>query len=253
MLFGERSLNTNRPVEPRLITGFPRLLARALATEGIQRWNARKVFLLYEEAHQADIERFVESLPDEVGRRIIPVCGQHAGIDLRLSGSELTEIRTSVTHVFHAANDVSTPERRLHGTVGGLNQLLRLAREMPNLERFSLFSTAFVSGNRTGIVREEELDIGQRLRMTFEDAMMQSEKAVRAAMPRMPITVFRPSAMVGQWRLGEEIEVTEGPTYLLSLMLKLPVESPLFCRAAVSSPSISYRLSTSLMHLGPSL
>ena len=56
-----------------------------------------------------------------------------------------------------------------------------------------------VSGNRTGIVREEELDIGQRL----DDVRRRNDavgKAVRAAMPRMPITVFRPSAMVGQWR-----------------------------------------------------
>jgi nucleoside-diphosphate-sugar epimerase len=55
---------------------------------------------------------------------------------------------------------------------------------------------------------------------------MLAEQTVRASMPRMPITVFRPSAMVGQWQRNETHRLTEGPTYLLSLMLRFPVDMP---------------------------
>ena len=136
--YGEHSLNHDHPMRPvALITGFPRLLARALATEGIQKWNASKVFVLHEEVDQEQANRFIASLPETIQERVVPLVGQLAGVDLRLSGAELMEVQSTVTHVFHAANDVSTPERRLHGTVGALNQLLRLAREMPHLQSSS--------------------------------------------------------------------------------------------------------------------
>ena len=85
-----------------------------------------------------------------------------------------------------------------------------------------------MSGNRTGLIGEEELEAGQTLRSPYEEAMYTAETMARAAMPRLPVTVCRPSAMIGHSRTGDASGLTEGPSYLLSLMLKMPSEVPFF-------------------------
>jgi len=97
---------------------------------------------------------------------------------------------------------------------------------MPHLRRVCLLSTAFVSGNRSGLILEEDLDAGQRLRTPYERSMFELEQIARAMMPRVPITVLRPSAMVGNSETGDASGLTEGPKYLLSLMVRLPADIP---------------------------
>ncbi len=104
MSCGVFSLSPEQKARPvALITGFPRLLARALTIEGIQRWNAAKIFVLYEEQHQEDADRFLKHLPSGVKDNVIPLVGQLSGIYLILSGCELTEILKNVILVFLAA------------------------------------------------------------------------------------------------------------------------------------------------------
>jgi len=51
-------------------------------------------------------------------------------------------------------------------------------------------------------VREEELDVGQGFRNTYERTKCEAEKLVRAAMDDVPTVIARPSIIVGDSRTG---------------------------------------------------
>jgi thioester reductase-like protein len=85
-----------------------------------------------------------------------------------------------------------------------------------------------VSGDRHGTVYEEDLDAGQRFHNAYERTKYEGERLVRAAMRQLPITVLRPSIIVGDSKSGE-IDKLDGPYYLLVLIatnasgLRLPI------------------------------
>jgi thioester reductase-like protein len=85
--------------------------------------------------------------------------------------------------------------------VGGTREVLALAARAPALERFVHVSTAYVAGDRAGRYREDEFDLGQASRNTYEHTKLAAELEVRAA--GLPGTVIaRPSIVVGDSRTG---------------------------------------------------
>jgi len=210
------------------ITGFPRLLARGLALHGLGRSSKNRVVLFVSEPDEDAAKRFISELTPSRQKRARVLVGNLQSIDLGLSGREIAKLLASITHIFHPAGLGGGSRRQQTKALTALNQVLQLSRDCTQLERVGIFSTAFVSGDRTGVIYEEELDVGQSLRTPYEEAMQMAERIARAAMPRIPITVFRPSAMIGHSRTGDASGLTEGPSYLLSLMLKMPSEMPVF-------------------------
>lgn len=216
------------PAPIALVTGFPRLLARGLAVHGLRRNSRGRIVLLIEAPFLEDAKAFIAELPTGQRRRIRLLVGSLQAGDLGLGGKEVSKLLDTVTHIFHPAGVTGGTRTQQSSALSGLNRLFQLARDCRQLQRLCLFSTAFVSGNRTGLIGEEELEAGQALRSPYEEAMYTAETMARAAMPRLPITVCRPSAMIGHSRTGDASGLTEGPSYLLSLMLKMPSEVPFF-------------------------
>ena len=63
--------------------------------------------------------------------------------------------------------------------------------------------TAYVCGERDGVVTENELDVGQRLANDYEESKLASELAVRkAGADGLPCAVVRPSIVMGAERTG---------------------------------------------------
>jgi thioester reductase-like protein len=89
------------------------------------------------------------------------------------------------------------------------------------LESLVFHSTALVSGDRVGVVREEELNEGQSFRGVIEETYARAEKLMRAAMDRLPIVVVRPTTVVGDSRTGE-VDRLDGPYLLILLMVTSP-------------------------------
>jgi nucleoside-diphosphate-sugar epimerase len=110
--------------------------------------------------------------------------------------------------------------------VDGTRGILELCQRAPQLERLVHFSTAFVSGTRTGLVREEELEMGQRFNDAYEESKFQAERLVQQARAALPVTVLRPSLIIGDSRTGE-IDRFEGPYSLALALAKAPVAVPL--------------------------
>jgi thioester reductase-like protein len=70
------------------------------------------------------------------------------------------------------------------------------------LRRVSYISTAFVAGEHDGCFSEDELDVGQRFRNSYEQSKFEAESMIARSYKRLPVTVFRPSIIVGERASG---------------------------------------------------
>jgi thioester reductase-like protein len=104
--------------------------------------------------------------------------------------------------------------------------VLELARDCAKLKRFNHFSTCYVAGNRLGVIAEDELDCGQTFRNAYEETKFQAEVVVKKASSSLPVTIYRPSTVVGDSKTGE-IDRFDGPYYLGILLVTSPLTIPL--------------------------
>ena len=74
-------------------------------------------------------------------------------------------------------------------------------------------STAYVAGDRRGLARETELDVGQGFRNAYEQSKHEAERLVRSRHDRLPVTIVRPSIVVGERGTGwtASFNVVYGP------------------------------------------
>lgn len=204
-----------------LVTGFPRLLARRMA----QALSMRDpVMVLAQEKHSDRAGSFVSTLRE--GRVLI---GDVASMHLGLSTAEYRELTQECTGIVHAAEwtwvgaDPVTLERV---NVEGTRAVLDLAQDCRKLRRLTHFSTVFVSGDRVGVIAEDELSAGQAFRNTYERTMFEAELLVRRAMGQIPCTVLRPAFIVGDSTTGE-IDRFDGPYIVAGLLLSTRLQVPL--------------------------
>lgn len=148
---------------------------------------------------------------------------------LGLSGAEFKALAGAVTDVWHLAarSHLGTGRAEMRRVnVEGTRNVLDLALAAKRLRRLSHFSTAYVSGDRVGVILEDELAMGQRFHNLYEETKLQAELLVRRAQAEIPATVFRPSVVVGDSRTGE-IDRFEGPYALAILLVASPLAVPL--------------------------
>jgi thioester reductase-like protein len=187
-------------------TGFVgmELLARYL--EGTD----RRVYALVRGADDDDVaarvERTLSSLfgaEHSYGDRVVPVRGDitRAGLDLHDEADALAE---HVSEIVHGAASVSFElglEASREINVEGTRRVLEFAdrcRARGGLRRLSYISTAYVAGQHVGRFSEQDLDVGQRFRNPYEQSKFEAEQIVSRWRARLPITVLRPSIIVGE-------------------------------------------------------
>ncbi len=131
--------------------------------------------------------------------------------DISLRGAGMDSERSAklaarIDHVIHCAAsvrfDLPLDVARRDNTEGTRN-ILQFAERMPRLARFDYIGTAFVAGDRRGVIREDELDVGQRFSNSYEQTKMEAEKLVRRFGERFPTAIYRPSIVVGNSKTGE--------------------------------------------------
>ena len=111
--------------------------------------------------------------------------------------------------IVHGAAQVrfDLPYEEMHRqNVGGTENVLAVARALADrdrLARLDYVSTAFVAGNRSGVAKEDEIDVGQMPRNHYERSKLEAETVLDAAHEGgLPVTVHRPSIIVGDSRTG---------------------------------------------------
>jgi thioester reductase-like protein len=145
---------------------------------------------------------------DDVRERVRAVAGDITRPGLGLDRGTRAQLIRGTTHVLHGAAsvrfDLSLAEARrinVRGTRAMLD-LAATARSRGRLERFEYVSTAFVSGSHPGWFGEHDLDIGQRFRNSYERSKFEAERLLRRSAHDVPVTVVRPSIVVGHSQSG---------------------------------------------------
>jgi thioester reductase-like protein len=154
------------------------------------------------------VELFGADGPDAVAERVRAVRGDVTRPALGLSRSVRAGLIRTTTHVVHGAATVRFDleigaARRING--GGTMAVLEFARDAHrrgHLARLVYVSTAFVGGRHPEPFGEDDLDVGQRFRNTYEQSKFEAEQLVHAAMREVPITIVRPSIVIGDSRSG---------------------------------------------------
>jgi thioester reductase-like protein len=228
-----------------LVTGFPKLLARRLAQTILAHTPDSQVALLVQEKHAPEAQAFADALA--AGRARVLV-GDVSSMHLGLSTSEYKELAQGCTDIVHAAEWGHLGADRLlleRVNIEGTRAALELAQDCRKLRRLTHVSTVFVSGDRVGVVAEDELSAGQSFRNPYEETKFEAELLVRRAMGQLPCTVLRPSIVVGDSKTGEIdpcsaaprlrpsagvadlLRRFEGPYAIAILLVTSPVSVPL--------------------------
>jgi thioester reductase-like protein len=212
-----------------LLTGLPSFAARTTCEEIVRTSPKTLVHALVRSKFETEAREILDALPMDQRSRIQLVEGDAAAMDLGLSGAEFRQLASEVDRIHHAASvsylgvERATAE---HVNVQGAHEILEFAAACSSLKCLVHHSTALVSGDRTGTVLEEELKHDQRFRNVVEETKARAEKLMRAAMPKIPIAVLRPSMVVGDSQTGE-IDRFDGPYLIILLIVTSPAEMAL--------------------------
>jgi thioester reductase-like protein len=196
-------------------TGFPgfigkRLVARLVADDPELRVAALVEPSMVERARTAAGEI-------EGGDRIEVLAGDIGERDLGLESGVLDRLKSETTVAYHLAAiyNLAVPlEAAQRVNVEGTGNVLDLCAACEKLERLNYVSTAYVAGERHGVVYEHELALGQGFKNHYESTKFQAELWVREMMDRVPTTIYRPAIVVGDSRTGET-QKFDGPYYML--------------------------------------
>jgi dephospho-CoA kinase len=234
---GNGSSGSGKPREVALLTGFPAFTARRMIAKLLAEEPDTKLYVLARDKFAPEADALLESL--DAGDRAEVLVGDVCDMDLGLSSVEYRALSKELTWIHHLAGiyfmgvDDATMRRV---NVAGTRSVLDLARDAARLERLVHWSTTTVSGSRAGTFYEEDLEAGQKFHNGYERTKYEAEKLVRSANRSLPITILRPSIIVGDSKTGE-IDRLDGPYYLMVLIatnasgLRLPIlgrgDSPL--------------------------
>lgn len=224
--------------EVYLVTGFPSFRARK-TLEHLLRAEPNALLHVVVHSKAAGEARDAISALDRAEReRVNTIEGDPAAMDLGLTGKEYRELAASIDRIHHVAQVVyPTVDSKTAEAVnmGATREIIELGRVSAHLKSIVVHSSAQVSGNRTGLVLEEELGAGQTFRTTVEETLARAERLLRAAMRDLPIAVVRPTQIVGDSRSGE-VDRFDGPYLLILLIVSSPQEFPLLLPTRGDAP-----------------
>ena len=213
------------PGKAILLTGATGSVGMAVLARLLERTD-REVVVLVRAASRSEADARLNALlssvfdaPDRHRARVRAVCGALTAPGLGL-GADREWVAEEVGEVVHAAAsvafDLSVPESRLIN-VEGTRRVLDLAEDCAargeSLRRITYVSTAYVAGDRHGCAREAELDVGQGFRNAYEQSKHEAERLVWSRRGRLPVTIVRPSIVVGERGTGwtSSFNVVYGP------------------------------------------
>lgn len=193
--------------ESFFITGFPGFIASRLVEQLVG--PERQMFLLVE-------NRFVDQAMEEVEQiaaesatpldNFVIVEGDIMHPKLGISDADLEVIQIETTDIFHlaAAYDLGVAKDIAYDVnLIGTRHVNDLACSIKNLRRYNYISTCYVAGKRTGRILETELEHNAGFRNFYEETKYLAETEVEKLKSHLPVTIYRPSVVVGDSQTGE--------------------------------------------------
>ena len=193
-----------------LVTGATGFLGARLVSELLARQpNAALALLIRPRTGQPVQDRADALVPPADRRRVKAYSGDVSLPNCGLSADDYQYLAAQVTRVIHSAATVRfdhTLEEARAINVEGTRRILDFAAAAPNLRSVAYVGTAYVAGERTGLILEDELNVGQSFRNTYEQTKSEAEALVRSrigAEPgKLPGMILRPSIIVGDSQTG---------------------------------------------------
>jgi long-chain acyl-CoA synthetase len=181
-----------REIAPRILLRDPSAELIALVRGDSDEHVARR---------REEVVRYLRAYWPEVDpTRLVAVRGDVAEPFFDLEESTYKDLTRRVTHIVHGAASIKLDlpldcARAIN--VNGTARVLSFAERCLRVRHLAHISTAYVAGNRTGRIAEEELDRNQGFVNSYERSKFEAESLVCTRRNRLPITVFRPSIVVG--------------------------------------------------------
>jgi thioester reductase-like protein len=189
-----------------LVTGATGFLGVQLVRELLeQQPNATLALLIRNRAGQSGQERADSFIPLADRSRVRVVSGDVSQPDCGLDGATYRQLLGETTRVIHSAATVRfdhTIDEARRINVEGTRHILDFAAAARQLRSFAYVGTAYVAGERSDLVLENELAIGQAYRNTYEQTKAEAEALVRSRLDSIPGVILRPSIIVGNSRTG---------------------------------------------------
>jgi thioester reductase-like protein len=236
-----------------LLTGATGFLGRHILWDLLRRDPEVEVHCLLRPTRRASPARRLDQLVGPVGgdltteqrARCHPVTGDVTDEALFEDPALAARLADEVDRVIHCAATVTFDSPLAEArdiNVDGTRNVLRFGEKLHTsgrLRRFDHFSTAYVAGRADGVVRDDEL-ITTTFNNTYEQTKWESEELVRELQRELPITIFRPSIIVGDSRTGRttNFRVLYWPLKVLSTGLAWVV--PLDAQGIVDLVPIDY-------------
>ncbi len=144
-------------------------------------------------------------LPQAHRSRVQVFSGDVSQPNLGLDANSRQQLNAEVTRIIHSAATVRfdhTLDEARRTNVEGTRHVLDFAAATRNLRNFAYVGTAYVAGERSGLILENELAVGQGYRNTYEQTKSEAEALVRSRLDSLPGIILRPSIIVGDSRTG---------------------------------------------------
>jgi thioester reductase-like protein len=189
-----------------LLTGATGFLGVRLVRELLDRQpDAKLALLIRDRPGQPGQQRADLFVPPEDRLRVQVYSGDVSQPNCGLDAAAYQRLSAETTRVIHSAATVrfdhSLDEARAIN-VEGTRRVLDFAAGARQLRSLAYVGTAYVAGERSDLVRENELAVGQGYRNTYEQTKAEAEALVRSRMASLPAVVLRPSIIVGDSQTG---------------------------------------------------
>lgn len=210
-----------------LVNGLPSLLARRVLEQVLCFEPRAKVFSIVHADDIDYVQKTLVELEPAQRARVTLLAGDLSHLDFGLSGPEYIELTKRVGRVHHVVTQssvyIDSANQESVGAALG-REIVEFGRAATTLRSFVVYSSATVSGNRTGTVLESELFRSQGFDHPYDQALALMERVVQRASGEFPVVVVRPTTLAADSQTGECERTT--PLYrLVDAIVALPEAS----------------------------
>jgi thioester reductase-like protein len=228
--------------ETIFLTGFPGFIAHRL----VERLASKdtQFFLLVQQQFTEKAKQDIEKISAKTNvplENFAIVEGDITRENLGMSDEDLKTAQAETTDVYHLAAiyDLGVEKNiAFLVNVEGTKNVNEFVKSLPNLRRYNYISTCYVAGKRTGEILENELEHDAGFRNYYEETKYLAEVEVEKLKADLPVTIFRPSVVVGDSNTGETAKY-DGIYYVIFYYKKF---APLLRLVNVGNAKVSLNL-----------
>jgi len=207
-----------------LVTGFGRQFLAQRVVEELLREDEQVQIIcpVHGQSHER-ATALLEKISPQRREHITLLEADDEAMDFGLSGRDYSELTAQLHSIHHCGSNRLVAHADVRATVVRAREVAELALATPHLDQLVHWSSTLVSGSRRGYFFEGELDEDTEFRNRLEEGLFRAERLLVSLRPRVPVTVLRPSLIVGDSITGE-VGRPDGLHLLIRLMLNTPMD-----------------------------